>query len=197
MSTFCLWLFTILVFGRVVGQLVVARFAPRWLPPFDQWQSGLLPYPALLAGQAVVLSLMVWISIDFSRKTGFWVEPRPWLGLAAIVWSYFYFAAMIFQHGQSLEDYARARDLATRAADLGRDRARWLAAAAHDRWLVHQGKPQRYGTQYRASNGRWVLDEVDESTTDEERATMGVPSIAEARARAEALTRTSPPPATS
>ena len=65
--SFCLWLFTVLVFARVVGQLVVARFTPRWLPPFEQWQSGLLPYPALLAGQAVVLTLMVWISIDFSR----------------------------------------------------------------------------------------------------------------------------------
>ena len=64
-SSFYLWLFTILVFGRVLGQLVVARFAPRWLPPFEQWQSGLLPYPALLAGQAVVLTLMFWISIDF------------------------------------------------------------------------------------------------------------------------------------
>ena len=94
----CLWLFTVLVFGRVVGQVVVARFAPRWLPPFDQWQSGLLPYPALLAGQAVVLTLMVWISIDCSRWAGFWVEPRPRLGLAAIIWSYVYFAAMITRY---------------------------------------------------------------------------------------------------
>ena len=93
-----LWLFTALCFGRVLGQLVVARFAPRWLPPFEQWQSGLLPYPALLAGQALVLTLMVWISIDFSRGAGFWVEPRPRLGLAAIVWSYFYFAAMIARY---------------------------------------------------------------------------------------------------
>ena len=94
----CLWLFTVLVFGRVVGQVVVARFAPRWLPPFDQWQSGLLAYPALLTGQAVVLTLMVWISVDFSRGAGFWVEPRPRLGLAAIIWSYVYFAAMITRY---------------------------------------------------------------------------------------------------
>ena len=90
-----LWLFTVLVFGRVLGQLVVARFAPRWLPPFEQWQSGLLPYPALLAGQAAVLTLMFWISIDFSRGAGFWVEGRPPLGVAALVWSYLYFAAML------------------------------------------------------------------------------------------------------
>jgi uncharacterized protein len=93
-----LWLFTVLLFGRVVGQLVVARFAPKWLPPFEQWQSGLLPYPVLLAGQAVVLTLMIWISADFSRGAGFWVAPRPRLGLAALVWSYVYFAAMIVRY---------------------------------------------------------------------------------------------------
>jgi hypothetical protein len=93
-----LWLFTVLVFGRVLGQLVVARSAPRWLPPFAQWQSGLLPYPVLLAGQTVVLLLMVWISVDFSRGAGFWTTPRPRLGLAALVWSYVYFAAMIVRY---------------------------------------------------------------------------------------------------
>jgi hypothetical protein len=56
-----LWLFTVLLLGRVLGQIIVALRAPRWLPPMEQWQSGLLPYPALLAGQAVVLVLMVWI----------------------------------------------------------------------------------------------------------------------------------------
>ena len=93
-----LWLFTVLLFGRVLGQLVVARFAPRWLPPFEHWQSGLLPYPVLLIGQAVVLTLMIWISADFSRGAGFWVEPRPRLGSVVIIWSYLYFAAMIARY---------------------------------------------------------------------------------------------------
>lgn len=93
-----LWVFTILLFARVLGQLVVASFAPRWLPAMERWQSGLLPYPALLAGQTVVLALMVWISADFSRGGGFWIEPRPRLGLAALVWSYLYLAAMIARY---------------------------------------------------------------------------------------------------
>ena len=93
-----LWLFTVLLFGRVIGQLVVALSAPRWLPPMEQWQSGLLPYPLLVVGQAVVLTLMVWISTDFSRAAGFWVEPRPRLGLAARLWSGLYFAAMIARY---------------------------------------------------------------------------------------------------
>ena len=93
-----LWAFTILIFVRVLGQIVVVWSAPRWLPPMEQWQSGLLPYPALLTGQAVALMLMVWISLDFSRGAGFWVEPRPRLGTAALVWSSVYFAAMIARY---------------------------------------------------------------------------------------------------
>ena len=96
--SFYLCLFTLLLLGRVLGQLVVATTAPRWLPPMEQWQSGLLPYPVLLASQAVVLTLMVWISLDFSRGAGFWVEPRPRLGLAALWWSYLYFTAMVVRY---------------------------------------------------------------------------------------------------
>jgi hypothetical protein len=93
-----LWLFTVLLAGRVAGQLVVAAWAPRWLPPMNAWQSGLLPYPALVAGQAVVLTLMAWISWDFTSGAGFWVEPHPSLGLAAVWWSYLYFGAMVVRY---------------------------------------------------------------------------------------------------
>ncbi|MBI1875811.1 MAG: hypothetical protein HYS05_18255 [Acidobacteria bacterium] len=93
-----LWLLTVLLFARVLGQLIVVVYAPRWLPPMEQWQSGLLRYPVLLASQAVVLTLMVWISVDFSRGAGFWVEPLPRLGRAALWWSYLYFGAMVARY---------------------------------------------------------------------------------------------------
>jgi len=95
---YVLGFFTILLVGRVLGQLIVALRAPRWLPPMEQWQSGLLPYPALLVGQLVVLALMIWISIDFSRGAGYWVEPHPRLGLAAVWWSGLYAAAMVVRY---------------------------------------------------------------------------------------------------
>jgi hypothetical protein len=93
-----LWIFTILLVGRVLGQIIVVLFAPRWLPPMQQWQSGLLPYPVLLAGQLVVLWLMFWISIDYTRGGGFWVEPHPSLGQAAVIWSYVYAGAMLVRY---------------------------------------------------------------------------------------------------
>jgi hypothetical protein len=47
-----------------------------------------------------------------------------------------YHAAMLLQHGETLDDARRALELARRAAALGSAPARWLAAAADDRWLM-------------------------------------------------------------
>jgi hypothetical protein len=89
---------TALLILRVAGQIVVALFAPRWLPPMEQWQSGLLPYPLLLAGQVVVLTLMVWISIDFSRGSGFFVKPAPQWGPGVVWFSRVYFGGMVLRY---------------------------------------------------------------------------------------------------
>jgi hypothetical protein len=92
-------LFTILLFLRVLGQIIVVLRAPRWLPPMEQWQSGLLPYPVLLAGQAVVLTLMVWISTNFARRSGVFVEPRrPDAGYIVVWCSYVYFGGMVLRY---------------------------------------------------------------------------------------------------
>lgn len=93
-----LWVFTLLLILRVIGQIVVVLFAPRWLPPMEQWQSGLLPYPVLLMGQACVLTLMIWISADFSRGAGFFLQPRPDIGRAVVWFSYVYFGGMIVRY---------------------------------------------------------------------------------------------------
>lgn len=44
---------------RVLGQLLVVARAPSWLPPMAGWQSGLLPYPVLLASQGAILVVQV------------------------------------------------------------------------------------------------------------------------------------------
>lgn len=99
-------------------------------------------------------------------------------------------AAFVFQHGDELAHYWQAHELALRADELGdQGHARWLAAAAYDRWLMFQGRPQRYGTQYRGVGGQYELYPVDPATTDEERARWNVPPLAEAEARAAEFTR--------
>lgn len=93
----------------------------------------------------------------------------------------FFSAAIVFQHGDTLEDYARARDLAAEAARKGHPAGLWLTAAAWDRWLMQAGKPQRFGTQYKLDDAtkQMRLYPVDPTVTDEERERWGFPSLAE------------------
>ncbi len=90
--------FTLLLTGRVIGQLIVYLYAPRWLPPMEQWQSGLLPYPVLLTSQGVVLTFMTLICVDFARGHGFFVEPHPRGGVFSLWFAYAYFAGMAVRY---------------------------------------------------------------------------------------------------
>ena len=99
----------------------------------------------------------------------------------------YFHAAGVLQHGSLPEHYHLAFDLARRAADAGHPPARWLAAAAMDRWLMSCGLPQRFGTQYVDRGDGWMIYEVDPVTTDEERAGWDVPPLAELQARVDEL----------
>ncbi|MDE0207469.1 MAG: hypothetical protein OXP66_15765, partial [Candidatus Tectomicrobia bacterium] len=43
---------------RVCAQLVQALYPVGWIPEFEAWQSGVLPYPVLLASQFGIIGLM-------------------------------------------------------------------------------------------------------------------------------------------
>lgn len=98
----------------------------------------------------------------------------------------YFHAAMVFQHGEELDDIRLAFSLAQISATLGpaRKQARWLTAAAWDRILMSKNLPQWYGTQYYQPKpgAPTELYKVDETAvTDAERASMQVPSLLEAR----------------
>lgn len=95
------------------------------------------------------------------------------------IWNCHYLA-YLFQHGETIEDYKNAHKYAKKAVDMGSNVTKWLYAATLDRWLVAQGKPQKYGTQFRQVNGKWELLPVDSTITDEERVKYGVPPLSEA-----------------
>jgi ribosomal 50S subunit-recycling heat shock protein len=99
----------------------------------------------------------------------------------------YYHAAMLLQHGEKLEHWQQARELAIKAAEMGHPRARYLAAAALDRWLMRQGKPQKYGTNSWPDKDGWRVWDYDPTTTDEERAEWDVPPLAELLERAKEL----------
>ena len=74
-----LWILLALFTGRVLGQLAVALDVAPFLPPMDEWQSGLLPYPVLLAAQVVLLAGLGTICWQFSRGRGWFVRgPAGW-----------------------------------------------------------------------------------------------------------------------
>ena len=108
-------------------------------------------------------------------------------------------AAMILQHGTEIKHFEMAHELAKKAAEMDyrpeKDEPNplWLAAAAKDRVLVTQGRPQLYGTQFRkeSKDGSWKLHDVDPTITDEERAHWHVPPLSEAYKRLEKLNRES------
>lgn len=103
----------------------------------------------------------------------------------------YYSAALVAQHGADDEDFVLARTWALKAAELepGKREARWLAAAATDRALVRRKQPQRYGTQSTYHGGAWVMNPVDPSVTDAERATWNVRPLADQKRLIESRNR--------
>ena len=60
-------------------------------------------------------------------------------------------AAMVFQHGDSPDDFLLAHVLAMTAVGKGNLEARWLSAATLDRFLRYAGQPQIFGTSFSAT----------------------------------------------
>jgi hypothetical protein len=91
----------------------------------------------------------------------------------------FFYAAMVYQHGQTPEEYLRAHELAVLAAAKGNKGGIWLSAASLDRYLQKIGKPQVFGTQYFRKDGDpWSQEPYDRSMSDTFRAQFNVPPIA-------------------
>lgn len=72
---FCLGVFIL----RVFGQIEVLLLQPNFLPSFNAWESGLVPYALLLPIQILLIAWMASIAVEHTRGEGFfWVEaPGP------------------------------------------------------------------------------------------------------------------------
>jgi hypothetical protein len=74
------------------------------------------------------------------------------------------FAALVLQHSESAADIGLAHLLASTAAMKGQPSAKWLAAAALDRFLWNHGNPQVFGTQFKRTEGErgeWTMEPYD------------------------------------
>ena len=89
-----LWALLTLFALRVFGQFAVAIGRAPFLPPMDQWQSGVMPYPVLLASQCAILAVLTTVCVQFSRARGYFVRPRKWLATPLWVVGWVYAASM-------------------------------------------------------------------------------------------------------
>jgi len=98
-----------LFFLRVLGQLLVSRRRRSWLPPMEQWQSGLMPYPALLASQGVILAAQTTLNVQSLRGQSPLGGRRPRLGRVIRALSRVYFGSMLFRYGYSMRRFPERR----------------------------------------------------------------------------------------
>ena len=86
-----LWLCTALFLARVFGQILVGICPPPQLPAWQEWYSGMLPYPWLLLGQLLLLMFMAVVTTDHARGTGRYhvtgETTRRWLCRLALVYA--------------------------------------------------------------------------------------------------------------
>jgi hypothetical protein len=89
-------------------------------------------------------------------------------------------AAVVFQHGDTANDYLLAHTLATVAVSKGDATAIWIAAATLDRYLMKVGQKQVFGTQYSGyAQHQWTQEPYDRGlVSDALREQLGVPSQA-------------------
>ena len=99
-----LWILLSLFACRVLGQLLVVAGLAPFLPPLDDWQSGLLPYPILLASQIVILSLLAMVCVQFSKREGYFVRPRPWLATPLWIVGWIYALGMVLRYAMLRRD---------------------------------------------------------------------------------------------
>lgn len=65
-----LWVLLGLFVLRVIGQIPVMLWHPRWLPAAKEWYSGILSYPVLLPIQIVFIAVMVAMILGVSNASG-------------------------------------------------------------------------------------------------------------------------------
>jgi hypothetical protein len=94
---------------RVVGQALVAFLDVSFLPPMEQWYSGLMPYPILLPTQLAMIVVMVIIVRDVARGARVFSVPRRRAGTLLVWSSYLYALSMVVRYVVTMALYPERR----------------------------------------------------------------------------------------
>src|SRR3954464_15724826 len=93
-----LWVLTCLFCLRVLGQVLVEFVGVGFLPPSEEWFSGVMPYPPLLASQVVIILLMAKVGVDFTRRGGWSYRPRRPAGSLLLALGAVYLLVMLIRY---------------------------------------------------------------------------------------------------
>jgi hypothetical protein len=104
-----LWMLMGLFALRVLGQALVEFWNVRFLPPSEEWFSGLLNYPALLASQVAILLLMFKIGVDFGRQRGWSYRPQQSAGFWLLAFGGVYLCVMLIRYAVRMSLYPHER----------------------------------------------------------------------------------------
>jgi uncharacterized protein len=106
------WLLWLLLFAfccRVLGQALVAFLDVAWLPPMEEWYSGLMAYPLLLPTQLLIIAMYTKVCWDFTSGDGYFVQAKPLFGQGVLWFGYIYLAAMVLRYIIRMSLYPEAR----------------------------------------------------------------------------------------
>jgi uncharacterized protein len=104
-----LWILTALFCLRVLGQALVEFLHVRFLPPSQQWFSGIIPYPELLASQILIIALQLKIDLDFTRQAGWAYRPSRRAAWALLSFGAVYLATMMLRYAIRMTLYPDQR----------------------------------------------------------------------------------------
>ncbi len=91
------WVFMVLLsifIFRVFAQIIQHFFDSSYLPPFDAWDSGILPYWLLVTIQMFLISILTRITINIAKRR---VVPSPKRGKIYLVAGTAYFIVMLIR----------------------------------------------------------------------------------------------------
>ena len=152
---------------------------PRLSAMFDEDQADRISWRTKKIDSATI------IDRDEKRRA----EVKRMLATAQVRTAHdFYCAALVFHHGQTIDDYRLATSLSwvSMTIDPANKDYAYLSASTWDRFMMEQGRPQWYGTKCRhapAQSGKDELYPVDETAvTDNDRARFDLKPLAVMRA---------------
>lgn len=89
-----LWVLTFIFVCRVLAQFSLTITDIPFIPPFEAWYSGALPYPQLLASQIVIIIVLGWVAWRFSHAQ---VVAKRRTGIVLLILGSLYFSVIVIR----------------------------------------------------------------------------------------------------